>query len=106
MHHFIPSQDEKQYSKPKEYLPERWLSNQPTEECPFSKNTAHPFVHMPFGFGPRSCVGKRFADLEIETFISKLLRNYKIEWNYGELKVTSKLLTTPTSPLKFKITEL
>lgn len=94
-----------QFPEPEKFLPERWLSSQESEGCPLAKN-AHPFSHMPFGFGPRSCVGKRFADLEMETFIMKLLRNYKIEWNYGELKVTTKLVAHPETPLKFKLTEI
>lgn len=97
--------NENQFPDPKKYKPERWLNAEEAEGCPLAKN-ANPFAHMPFGFGPRSCVGKRFADLEIETFVMKLFRNYKLEWNYDELKVASRLITQPVSPLKFKLTEI
>lgn len=105
MSHLTTSLRENQFPNTKTYLPERWLTGEAAQGCPSAKS-AHPFVHMPFGFGPRSCVGKRFADLEVETIIVKLLRNYKVEWSYGDLKVETKLLTIPVSPLKFKITEL
>lgn len=105
MSHITTTARESQYPNPDQYLPERWLTGEAAQGCPSAKN-AHRFVYMPFGFGPRSCVGKRFADLEVETLIVKLLRNHKVEWNYGELKVEAKPLTIPISPLKFKITEL
>ncbi|XP_026464275.1 probable cytochrome P450 12a5, mitochondrial [Ctenocephalides felis] len=103
--HQTASMNENQFPDPKKYKPERWLNAEEAEGCPLAKN-ANPFAHMPFGFGPRSCVGKRFADLEIETFVMKLFRNYKLEWNYDELKVASRLITQPVSPLKFKLTEV
>lgn len=105
MSHLLASIEENQYPDSTKYIPERWLNEKDAPQCPSAKE-AHPFAYMPFGFGPRSCVGKRFAELEIETFIVKLLRNYKIEWNYGEMETKSQILTIPVSPLRFKMTEL
>lgn len=47
-----------------EFIPERFLKEVPSG-CPNSKDI-NPFLLLPFGFGPRHCVGKRFAELEIE----------------------------------------
>lgn len=47
-----------------EFMPERFLKDTETG-CPNSKDI-HPFLLLPFGFGKRSCVGKRFAEMEIE----------------------------------------
>lgn len=96
---------EDQFAEPSQYKPERWLNNEESLGCPVAKN-ASPFAHKPFGFGPRSCVGKRVADLEMETFIMKLIRNYNIEWKYGDLEITSRVIAQPVTPLKFKITEV
>jgi cytochrome P450 len=38
-----------------EFKPERFLSDAPA-----------PFTYMPFLAGPRSCIGSRFATLEME----------------------------------------
>jgi hypothetical protein len=31
-----------------------------------------PFLTMPFGFGPRICIGRSFAELKIETLVTKV----------------------------------
>jgi len=57
---------EKYYPQADKFIPERWIKEDP------QYNKAHPFVTMPFGFGPRMCIGRRFAELEIETLVTKV----------------------------------
>lgn len=93
------SNDEKYFPQANKFIPERWMKN-----GPYSNLKTHPFVTMPFGFGPRMCVGRRFAELEIETLVTKIIRNFRVEYNY-DMKFESKLLYVPVSPLKFKMVD-
>jgi len=38
----------------------------------------HPMAYMSFGAGPRSCLGMRFAFMELKICLSQLLRHYTI----------------------------
>lgn len=93
--------DERYYKNAKTYLPERWLKKDKAAED--VAKFASPFVFLPFGFGPRMCVGRRFAELEMEVIVTKLVRNFKLEYNYGEMKWSQKLLYTGDKPFQFKM---
>ena len=61
---------EKYFREPLKFIPERWV--RPDENTRPEAKSAHPFVFMPFGFGPRMCLGRRFAELEIEIALAKV----------------------------------
>lgn len=98
--------DEKQFPQPTKFIPERWIKTNKDPECPHAKDTAHPFAFLPFGFGARMCVGRRFAELEIEVLVTRIVQNYKIEWNHDDMKIKSVLVNVPEGDLKFKFTEI
>ncbi|KAH8266114.1 hypothetical protein KR038_003488 [Drosophila bunnanda] len=100
--------DERFYPRPEEFLPERWLrrkdADEDSSEALMNKNS---FVYMPFGFGPRMCVGKRIVDLELELTVANVVRNFHIEYNYPTEKAfRSTFLYTPNIPLQFKFTDV
>ncbi|XP_060518386.1 probable cytochrome P450 12a4, mitochondrial [Cylas formicarius] len=97
------SHDEKYFKDAKMFKPERWLRD--TEDEYSSKNV-NPFASLPFGFGPRSCIGKRLANLELDVGLSKVIRNFQLSWPHPDAKFGMKLLYGIEDPLKLKVEEI
>jgi cytochrome P450 len=57
-------------------------------------------------FGARVCIGKRLANLEMEVLITRLIRDYKVEWNHPDLKFKVAIVNIPDGALKFKLTKV
>lgn len=92
------------FNKSNEFLPERWLKSDDnlSYECPHLKSK-HPFVYLPFGFGSRTCIGKRLAEMEIEALIIRILRNYRVKWCHNDpMKISSNLILAPIGKLHFQ----
>ncbi|KAF5281261.1 hypothetical protein FQA39_LY05147 [Lamprigera yunnana] len=59
--------DSNYYFNPKKYDPER-----------FRYGNINPSMYVPFGIGPRNCIGKRFALLNMKFVIADLIQKYKV----------------------------
>jgi cytochrome P450 len=64
-----------------EFNPERFLSpsddlNGPSEKVTTESNQYAPYTYLPFSGGPRSCIGKPFAEIEIKLLIAMLAQRY------------------------------
>ncbi|KAL6261425.1 hypothetical protein P5V15_006519 [Pogonomyrmex californicus] len=101
--HSVLSMNPIYFPRPQEFIPERWLRDTP--EYSLYKKT-HPFVYMPFGYGVRMCIGQKFAEMELQTLLLKMIRNFRIEWHHGPLKYKSQIVNTVSSPLLFKLIDL
>ncbi|XP_017079846.2 probable cytochrome P450 12e1, mitochondrial [Drosophila eugracilis] len=98
MEEFVP--------KVREFIPERWLRDESNSNSHLVGDTATPFMYLPFGFGPRSCAGKRIVDMMLEIAIARLVRNFQIGFDYPiENAFKAKFFVQPNIPFKFKFVE-
>ncbi len=61
------------------YNPNLWGPLDPNEFHPERFDTKrHPMAWLPFGVGPRNCIGMRFALLEMKMLLVRLLKTYTL----------------------------
>ncbi|XP_055973700.1 25-hydroxyvitamin D-1 alpha hydroxylase, mitochondrial [Sorex fumeus] len=68
--HYATSRDPAQFPEPNSFRPTRWLGEDPAP---------HPFASLPFGFGKRSCMGRRLAELELQMALAQILIHFEVQ---------------------------
>ncbi len=67
---------ERSWPNPEAFNPERFTKA--------NQKLLTPFTHLPFGGGPRGCIGSHYAMLQILMILSDLLRRYDFELTPGQ----------------------
>ncbi|KAF0763372.1 putative cytochrome P450 6a13 [Aphis craccivora] len=62
--------DEQYYTDPKKFIPERFSAEENAK-----RSTG---VYLPFGDGPRICLGKRFAEMEMKLAVAEMLTKFEL----------------------------
>ncbi|XP_053617325.1 cytochrome P450 6B5-like isoform X1 [Plodia interpunctella] len=89
------------FPEPEVFRPERFYGEE--------KRNIIPYTYMPFGEGPRLCIGMRFAKMQMFAGIVTLLKKYRVELAAGTpraLEFTpTTIVTQPKQLIKLKFIE-
>ncbi|XP_076996612.1 cytochrome P450 3A12-like isoform X2 [Tamandua tetradactyla] len=95
---YVIHQDPDIWSKPEEFHPERFSKE--------NKENIDPYTYMPFGAGPRNCIGMRFALMSLKMALVSVLQHFSFK-PCKETQIPVKLshqgLLTPTVPIVLKV---
>ncbi|XP_075983406.1 cytochrome P450 6B5-like [Anticarsia gemmatalis] len=89
------------FPEPEEYKPERFYGD--------NKRDIKPYTYMPFGDGPRVCIGMRFAKMQMMAGFITLFKKYRVELADGmKRKLTMEpksLITQAKGGINLKLVE-
>ncbi|XP_066297980.1 1,25-dihydroxyvitamin D(3) 24-hydroxylase, mitochondrial-like [Branchiostoma lanceolatum] len=92
--------DPQLFPDPDEFKPERWLRT--GEE----HDEINPYSSLPFGFGPRSCIGRRVAEVELQLLLSKMSQQFVLsQVEPEEISSVAQPLLMPETPLHLKFVD-
>ncbi|XP_063534328.1 cytochrome P450 6B5-like [Cydia strobilella] len=87
--------DEKYYPEPEKFDPDRF--------SPENVAARHSFAYLPFGIGPRHCIGMRFARVQSYVCIIRLLSKFRVEAGKNTVRSFSnnpyRIVISPNKPL-------
>ena len=92
----VAGKDPSQFHDPEKFIPERWLRG-----CP-EQHSAHPYASIVFSHGPRMCIGRRFAELEVYILAIKTLQKYRLEYHHESVGVMTEFVNKPDKTVKLR----
>uniref|UniRef100_G1LCJ9 unspecific monooxygenase n=1 Tax=Ailuropoda melanoleuca TaxID=9646 RepID=G1LCJ9_AILME len=86
------------WPEPEEFRPERFSKK--------NKDSINPYIYLPFGTGPRNCLGMRFAIMNMKLALVRVLKNFSFQpckETQIPLKLSAQGLIRPEKPIVLKV---
>jgi cytochrome P450 len=93
---YLLHRNPEQWPNPNQFDPERFAAENQTER--------HSYSHLPFGGGPRLCIGNMFALMEMQMLLTGLAQNFQLEAaNNTEIAPSALLTLRPGKAVMVKL---
>lgn len=95
--HYSTSLDEENFPSPSEFQPARWVRKD-------NSDRVDNFGSIPFGYGIRSCIGRRIAELEMHLALTRLIQRFYIGMSplTTDVKAKTHGLLCPAAPINLQ----
>ena len=92
---YLTHRDPSIWENAEDFCPERFAHGRKTP----------PFSYVPFGGGPRACIGGAFGQAEARVVMSHLLRTYKFEFTNHKIHAHMGATLEPRPGVRMKVTK-
>nr|XP_058892781.1 cytochrome P450 3A29-like isoform X3 [Kogia breviceps] len=95
---FVLHNDPELWPEPEEFRPERFSKK--------NKESINPYTYLPFGTGPRNCIGMRFSMMSMKLALVRILQNFSFrpcKETQIPLKLSTRGLTQLQKPIVLKV---
>ncbi|XP_057551880.1 cytochrome P450 3A24 [Hippopotamus amphibius kiboko] len=95
---FVLHKDPELWPEPEEFRPERFSKK--------NKDSINPYTYLPFGTGPRNCLGMRFAIMNMKLAVVRVLQTFSFKpckETQIPLKLNTQGILQPEKPVVLKV---
>ncbi|GAB3950834.1 cytochrome P450 [Spirosoma harenae] len=94
---YLLHRDPANWPDPDRFDPDRFAPGGPKEQL-------HSYAYLPFGGGPRLCIGNQFALMEMQILLAMLVREFDVKSVKNQRIVPKPLITLrPNQPIKIHL---